>query len=188
MTTKSNKDKKIPQRSCVICRVKADKDKLIRIAKSPDGKAVVDVHKKLQGRGIYICPDSDCIEKAKKSMGAFADDNFWQELESLAGNFKPDTAMKIRSLLGLARKSGLLMIGSDSIERSKTRKILVMTADDCSENIRKFSASYENITLEMNSEELSAVIGTKGSVQIVGLPLTSGLAKKLLDLNIEKGE
>ena len=40
----------------------------------------------------------------------------------------------------------------------------------------------------MNSEELSAVIGTKGSVQIVGLPLTSGLAKKLLDLNIEKGE
>ena len=184
-TTRKSNHK--PQRSCTICRAKADKSDLIRIVRSPDGKAVVDVMKKLPGRGAYICPDSDCIERAKKSgslahaLGIVISDDFWNDLEENAKTFGSNPALKIRSVLGLSRKSGNLIIGTDNIDREK-KKVLVLTASDCSESVKKFAESHENIALEMNIEELSESIGTRGGVQIVGLPINSGFAKKLMSL------
>ena len=160
---------------------------MLRIVRSPDGKAVVDVMKKLPGRGAYICPDSDCIERAKKSgslahaLGIVISDDFWNDLEENAKTFGINPALKIRSVLGLSRKSGNLIIGTDNIDREK-RKVLVLTASDCSESVKKFAESHENIALEMNIEELSESIGTRGGVQIVGLPINSGFAKKLMSL------
>ena len=189
-TTKSNH---IPKRSCAICRAKAEKSDLIRIVKSPDGRPVVDVMKKLPGHGVYICPDIDCIEKAKKSgslahsLGVNIGDDFWNELEESAKTFGVNPALKIRSVLGLSRKSGNLIIGTDNIDRDK-RKLLVLTASDCSEAVKSFAEAHENIALDMNIEELSGAIGIRGSVQIVGLPLNSGFAKKLLSLKKVKGE
>ena len=184
-TTKSTKHS--PQRSCTVCRAKSDKADLIRVVKSPDSRAVVDVAKKLPGRGAYICPDSDCIEKAKKSgslahsLGVLPDENFWNELEECAKTFGVNVNLKVRSVLGLSRKSGNLIIGMDNIDREK-RKLLVLTASDCSESVKKFAETHENIALEMNIEELSETIGTRGGVQIVGLPINSGFAKKLMSL------
>ena len=173
--------------------MKSDKDSLIRIVRSPEGKPVIDIMKKLPGRGAYICPDSDCIDRARKSgslahaIGAVTDDSFWPELEEHAKTFGVNPGLKARSVLGLARKSGTLIIGTDNIERER-RKLLVMTSSDCSEGVRRFAASRENIMLGMNTEELSEVIGTRGGVQIVGLPLNSGFAKKIISLYIGKGE
>ncbi len=184
-TTKSTKHS--PQRSCTVCRAKSDKSDLIRVVRSPDGRAVVDAAKKLPGRGAYICPDSDCIEKAKKSgslahsLGVLPNEKFWNELEECAKTFGVNVNLKVRSVLGLSRKSGNLIIGTDNIDREK-RKLLVLTASDCSESVRKFADSHENITLEMNIDELSETIGTRGGVQIVGLPINSGFAKKLMSL------
>ena len=179
-----SQSKRSPQRSCSICRVKYDKGALIRIVSSPDGHAVIDKSKKLPGRGTYICPDSECIEKARKSgrlahsIGAIIDDGFWDELTEYAGNMAVNDDLKLRSILGLSRKSGTLLIGMDNIEREK-RKVLVMTASDCSESVREFAERYEHIPIGMNISELSEVIGSRGGVQIVGLPLNSGFAKRI---------
>ena len=181
-----------PQRTCTACRAKTDKGNLIRIVKSPEGKPVIDKTKKLPGRGVYICPDLECIELVKKSgslsraLKAKIDyENFWSELEKFAENFALNENLKIRSILGLSRKSGALLIGSDRIESSKEKKILVMSANDCSEGVKNFLSSHENfihITLNMNVKELSELIGSRGGVQILGLPLNSGFAKKIINL------
>lgn len=190
-TTKSNLH--IPQRSCTVCRAKSDKSDLIRIVKSPEGRAVIDVMKKLQGRGAYICPDSECIERAKKSgslahsLGVAVNPEFWDELQEYAKTFRVNPALKIRSILGLSRKSGNLIIGYDNIDRVK-RDVLVLTASDCSESVKSFAEAHENIMLDMNIEELSQAIGIRGGVQIVGLPLNSGFAKNLMSLKNAKGE
>ena len=179
--TKNRIKRQSPQRSCSICRVKYDKDALIRIVRSPDGHAVIDKAKKLPGRGAYICPDTECIEKARKSgrlarsIGAVIDDGFWSEIAEFAENMAVNCELKLRSILGLARKSGQLLIGKDNIEREK-RNVLVMTASDCSQSVRKFAEVHENVALDMNISELSEVIGSRGGVQIVGLPLDSGFA------------
>ena len=190
---KTKSTKHSPQRSCTVCRAKADKADLIRVVRSPEGRAVVDVMKKLPGRGAYICPDTECIERAKKSgslahaLGIVINPDFWPELEEAAKTSGVNPALKVRSVLGLSRKSGALIIGTDNIDREK-RKVLVLTASDCSESVRKFAESHENIALDMNTEELSEAIGTRGGVQIVGLPVNSGFAKKLMSLNNVKGE
>lgn len=55
----------VPQRTCIGClQIKAKKD-LIRIVRSPDSEDIIfDLRGKENGRGAYICPDMNCIEKA----------------------------------------------------------------------------------------------------------------------------
>ena len=182
--------KHIPQRSCSVCRVKADKHKLIRIVKHPEGGAVIDIAGKLPGRGAYICPDEECLSRAKKSgilahsLGTVIQEEFWRELEDYAKNHEVDYDMKIKSVLGLSRKSGALIIGTDKI--SESRHVLVMKAKDCSESVNEFASKYENITLNMTIEELSETIGSRGGVQVIALPLNSGFAKKIMNMNQER--
>ena len=61
------KVKKIPQRQCVGCRTMKDKKALVRIVKTPEGEICVDATGKKSGRGAYICPDAQCLQKARKS-------------------------------------------------------------------------------------------------------------------------
>jgi predicted RNA-binding protein YlxR (DUF448 family) len=54
--------KKIPQRSCVFCRKKKDKNKLYRIVKTKDGNIFFDPSGKSNGRGAYVCDSQECLE------------------------------------------------------------------------------------------------------------------------------
>ena len=45
------------------------KKELIRIVRSEDGVFSLDFTGKMQGRGAYVCPNLDCLEKAHKSKG-----------------------------------------------------------------------------------------------------------------------
>lgn len=59
--------KKIPQRSCVVCRTQKNKNELLRIVKNKENEIKIDDIGKVPGRGAYICYSIDCLEKAKKS-------------------------------------------------------------------------------------------------------------------------
>lgn len=59
--------KKIPQRTCMGCNTKRNKNELIRIVKNKDGDIFIDITGKANGRGAYICNDVQCLEKAIKS-------------------------------------------------------------------------------------------------------------------------
>ena len=37
------------------------------MVKTPEGEVVLDVSGKKSGRGAYVCPDSACLKKARKS-------------------------------------------------------------------------------------------------------------------------
>ena len=52
-----------PQRSCVVCRAKTDKRLLIRLVMA-DGSLRIDKTGKMNGRGAYLCGQSDCWAKA----------------------------------------------------------------------------------------------------------------------------
>jgi predicted RNA-binding protein YlxR (DUF448 family) len=59
--------KKIPQRQCLGCREMKPKRELIRVVKSPEGEISLDFNGKKAGRGAYLCPQPECLAKAKKS-------------------------------------------------------------------------------------------------------------------------
>lgn len=58
--------KKIPMRQCLGCREMKPKGELIRVVRSPEGEISLDFRGKKPGRGAYLCPDPDCLAKAKK--------------------------------------------------------------------------------------------------------------------------
>ena len=49
------------------CRERKDKRDLIRVVRLTDGTVNLDFSGKLNGRGAYICPKTDCLQKARKS-------------------------------------------------------------------------------------------------------------------------
>lgn len=59
--------KKIPMRQCLGCREHKPKKELIRVVRSPEGEVALDFKGKLPGRGAYVCPQADCLAKARKS-------------------------------------------------------------------------------------------------------------------------
>ena len=63
------KQRKIPLRKCTGCQEMKNKKELIRIVKSEEGEFSVHATGKKAGRGAYICPNVECLEKAKKSKG-----------------------------------------------------------------------------------------------------------------------
>ena len=59
--------KKIPQRSCVVCRAQKNKSDLLRIVKNKENEIEIDTIGKEQGRGAYICYSEECLKKAIKT-------------------------------------------------------------------------------------------------------------------------
>ncbi len=59
--------KKKPQRMCVSCREKKDKNELARIVLLEDGSIVSDPTGKMPGRGSYICRNEKCIKEEIKA-------------------------------------------------------------------------------------------------------------------------
>lgn len=85
------KNKKNPMRRCIGCMESKDKNELIRIAWY-EGKLTVDPTGKAKGRGVYLCKNSECMEKAMKKnaiarslqveVGKDEMDRIFQELKS----------------------------------------------------------------------------------------------------------
>ena len=59
--------KKIPQRQCMGCRERKEKKAMIRVVRPTEGDVRLDFSGKLNGRGAYICPNPECLQKARKS-------------------------------------------------------------------------------------------------------------------------
>ena len=58
------KMRKIPLRVCVGCQEQKPKKELLRIVRTPEDKVEIDKTGKKSGRGVYVCADPACLEKA----------------------------------------------------------------------------------------------------------------------------
>lgn len=61
------KVKKIPMRMCIGCQEMKPKKELIRVVKTPGNSIELDNTGKRAGRGAYICPSNECLQKAVKA-------------------------------------------------------------------------------------------------------------------------
>jgi len=61
------KKKKAPLRKCIGCGQQFSKKELVRIVKDKENNIAVDFLGKAHGRGAYVCPKEECIEKIRKS-------------------------------------------------------------------------------------------------------------------------
>ena len=56
-------------RKCVGCQEMKSKKEMIRVIRTAEGEFLLDSTGWTNGRGAYICPAKECLEKARKSKG-----------------------------------------------------------------------------------------------------------------------
>ena len=59
--------KKTPMRQCGGSREMKLKKERGRVVRAPDGTLSLDFRGKAPGRGAYVCPDPECLKRAKKA-------------------------------------------------------------------------------------------------------------------------
>lgn len=91
------KTKKVPMRKCVGCMVSKPKKELIRLTAEEGGGLKVDSTGKANGRGVYLCPCSQCFALARKrkaigrSLGvSFSEETLDNVFEELRQHEKKD--------------------------------------------------------------------------------------------------
>ena len=63
------KTRRVPLRTCVVCRQTSAKKTLLRVTRAPEkdgGVVAADPTGRAAGRGAYVCASPECIEKAVK--------------------------------------------------------------------------------------------------------------------------
>ncbi len=104
---------------CFLTGEHLEKATSLRFAMSPTREIVPDCYNKLAGRGFWVRPQKRTLQLLARSkklttyfgIKVFVDPNICEIVKKLL-------TMKILKQLSLARKAGLLVIGSDSIKSS----------------------------------------------------------------------
>ncbi len=79
--------KKIPERMCSGCGEHRPKRELIRVVRSPEGGISLDLTGRKNGRGAYLCPRAECLQKARRarrierSLGCPIPDEVYDDME-----------------------------------------------------------------------------------------------------------
>ena len=58
----------VPMKSIPEIKAKSKRE-MIRVIKTPENEVVLDSTGKKNGRGAYVCPNLECLKKARKSKG-----------------------------------------------------------------------------------------------------------------------
>lgn len=103
------------ERTCLATgEIKPEAD-LIRLALAPDGTVVPDIAAKLPGRGLWITPQRDLVDTARRKGGFNRSAGRAVTVpEDMAAQIEARLADRALSLLGLARRSGQLAAGFDA--------------------------------------------------------------------------
>lgn len=129
------------QRTCLACRQVKEQTELVRFVCAPDGQVLVDYRHRLPGRGAYACPERGCLEQVvNKRLFARA---FKRECQStgvdmLVGSLRDALLVRMANLLGMARKSGRSVAGSNAVLASFDRPnapLLIVFATDISAGV-----------------------------------------------------
>ena len=62
-------NKKIPMRQCIGCGEMKAKKEMTRVIKNPEGEFLIDSTGRQNGRGAYVCVNTECLHKAVKNQG-----------------------------------------------------------------------------------------------------------------------
>ena len=61
--------KQIPLRQCTGCREMKPKKELVRVIRTPENDICLDKTGRMNGRGAYICQNTECLKRAIKTKG-----------------------------------------------------------------------------------------------------------------------
>lgn len=174
------------QRTCIACRGVLCKNNLIRLT-VVEGQVVADLFEKLGGRGVYACPERQCLITAmkderlsrgfKRKVSAQAPDEIIFTVSSLLKD-------RIISLLRMAQKAGEIAIGASAVSECATEKdaaIVILAADVSGKSVEKMLRPHSLGPVKefvfLDKDALGAVFGRE-SIGVIAIR-QGGLARSI---------
>ncbi len=167
-------------RRCIASGAVLNKSELLRFVVGPDGCVVPDIGGKLPGRGLWLLPRRDMIEKAcRRNLFARAA----RAPVGVPGDLIEQVCRALRrrclDLIGLARRAGLVTSGYQKVRSQLTAgraAVLVQAQDAALGGREKLAASARTSGLVgpvvevFGAEELGQVLGRESAVHVVLAP------------------
>ena len=176
-----------PQRRCIVTGETHDRAGLLRFVVGPDGAIVPDVEGRLPGRGLWLLPRRDIVERAvTKRLFARAARRPVVIAPGLADHCEALLARRCGDALGLARRAGLAVAGYERVGEAVRRgnaALLLLARDGAEAGRRRMAASATGVASAnvLDAEELSGVFGRErvAFVAVGPGPLCSRLEMEL---------
>jgi predicted RNA-binding protein YlxR (DUF448 family) len=138
------------ERTCIGCREVRPSNELVRLVLAPDGNIVIDLDRRLPGRGANICPAFGCMEEAVRKDAfarAFRQSVSQPQAEDLADSICKRLEEKFSGLLGIGQRSRQVISGRMALEKGLERgrvHLLMMTEDIASDQRDRWLATYRS--------------------------------------------
>lgn len=169
---------------CIVTREVKDEAELIRFVRSPDGKAVPDLARKLPGRGVWVSLSRKAVaEAAAKKLftrGFQAETTIPPDLADMVGRQLRQQAL---SLLSLAKKAGEAVSGFMKVEEMLGRgraKMLFHGTEAMPDGCRKLDKLAEPRVEKVVLFQISELDLAFGRSNVVHAAVAKGgLAEKL---------
>lgn len=178
-------------RRCIVSGEVLSEDKLIRFVVGPDGEITPDVAAKLPGRGIWVGATGAALDAAReKNLFAKAAKSNVKVAADLVPRVQALLVQRMQSDLGMARRSGQIILGFDSVltalKSDMPPEVLVEASDGAADGKRKlFGAAHARglkiETIEcLTSAELSVAVGREN---VIHAALKSGRLQERLSMD-----
>jgi predicted RNA-binding protein YlxR (DUF448 family) len=133
-------------RRCIVTGDVLPEARLLRFVADPASQIVVDVAARLPGRGLWVRSDRETVARAvKKRLFSRAAKAPLQAADDLPASAEERLAAHILQMLGLAQKSGELLLGFDTVEKAlrseKPPGVVVEASDAAPDGTRKLHAA-----------------------------------------------
>jgi predicted RNA-binding protein YlxR (DUF448 family) len=169
------------ERRCIVTGEVLPESRLIRFVAGPDGSVVPDLGAELPGRGMWVSADRGILERAvARNAFSKAAKSHLRADEELPVRVECLLIRRMQDNLGLARRSGTLVMGYDNVSRAlaSARKptILVEAGDGAPDGRRKVLAAARAQGIEpaildcLRAEELSVALGRENVIHAALLP------------------
>ena len=162
--------------------------RLMRFVADPDGNVVPDAASKLPGRGLWVAATRAAVTTAvEKKLFSRAAKSQVTAAPDLADRAEKALVTRMLGDLGIARRSGSLLLGFDNVLRglqsAKPPKALIEAFDGAADGKRKLYAAAHRLELNcaviesLTSAELGLALGRENVIHAAVQP--GGLAERL---------
>lgn len=176
------------ERRCIVSGDIMPDSRLIRFVAAPDGQVVPDVAAKLPGRGLWVSATRKAVTLAvEKKLFARAAKANVSAAADLAERTEKALVARMLGDLGIARRSGALVLGFDNVLRAldsaRPPGVLIEAIDGSGDGKRKlYNAAHARgmkpQVLEcLTSAELGLALGRENVIHAAVQP--GGLAERL---------
>lgn len=169
-----------PERSCIVCRRKDDKNNLIRLYQNLDGQYCFDKNKIHQSRGYYLCKNENCVEKLSKHKKIKIS---FEELYKILNHLKKENKDYL-NILRAMKNSNHLAFGTNMVLEEIKHIHFVILAIDMEEKVRTILINkIEEMKIKYihfgTKAELGKIFG-KAEVNVVAVK-NKKIARGLID-------